>query len=101
MTNYQNSQPVLSFKSRIEGKNADVSVYPDRIEWGKTGLLGGVKKTEMIPLRHASSVSSSKDGLSRSKIEVVSPGGAISFRVPRVEADSIVQTITQLMLGPA
>jgi Domain of unknown function (DUF4429) len=28
-------EPVLRFKSHIEGKNADVAVWPDRIEWGQ------------------------------------------------------------------
>ncbi|QQS24479.1 MAG: hypothetical protein IPM43_13900 [Actinomycetota bacterium] len=29
--------PLMSFKSHVAGKNAEVDIYVDRIEWSKAG----------------------------------------------------------------
>ena len=33
-----NAAPLMQFTSHIEGKNAKVFIYSDRIEWSRTGL---------------------------------------------------------------
>ncbi|WP_194785742.1 hypothetical protein [Actinomyces haliotis] len=40
-------QPIYQFKSHIEGKNADVAIYPDRVEWSRKGWLGAGAKATM------------------------------------------------------
>ena len=34
------NSPISEFTSHIDGRNATVSIYPDRIEWRKKSLLG-------------------------------------------------------------
>lgn len=33
-------EPLLQFKSHIAGKNATVTIFPDRVEWSRKGWLG-------------------------------------------------------------
>ena len=113
------SAPLHVFTSHIQGKNAKVSVYPDRIEWerprgvsgGKltaglltgglsllaTGVKDGKAGTEMIPVRSISSVSTQRDGVLNSKVAVVASGSAIEFRVSHAEAKQISETLKQLI----
>lgn len=112
---------IMAFKSHIGGKNADVVIYPDRIEWhltsmstGKklalgaatmgvslaaTGVSGAKKGSEVIPVKHMSSVTTEKDGMRFTKVVVVSSGNTIGFRVSHGEAEPIRTLLTQLMLG--
>lgn len=113
-------QPLLTFKSHIEGKNADVTIYVDRVEWKKGDLLGGGKLArgimtggrillagipsrqegfEVIPVKSISSVTSEKDGLRFTQVKVISSGNTIAFRVSHDEATSIRSLLTDLMLG--
>ncbi len=114
-----NDEPLLRFKSHIEGKNADVAVFLDRLEWAQEGRLTlsrisaagltvgksarktGLRKgggSEMIPIRSISSVTVERDGF-RQNVKVICSGNTIDFRVGRGEADDIKKAITQLVLG--
>ncbi len=115
-----NDEPLLTFKSKIEGKNADVLVYVDRIEWEqagrvsltrlsgaaitmgrtarKSGLRTGKRGTEMIPIKSISSVTAEREGLLHN-VKVICSGNSIDFSVRRNDADNIKATITQLVLG--
>jgi hypothetical protein len=116
-------KPLLSFKSHIDGKNADVAIYTDRIEWSKSGVLGtggklalgaatgglsllktGVsgnksKGSEVIPVKAISSVTTKKDGLRFTSVAVICSGNAIDFRVSHGEAAGVKDLLAQLMLG--
>lgn len=94
-------EPILTFKSRMEGRNADVSVYPDRIEWAKASALGvkGKRGTDVIAVKALTSVTTKKDGLIYTKVTVIASGNTIEFRVGHVEAANIKETLTQLLLG--
>lgn len=115
-------EPLLTFKSHIEGKNADVHVYADRIEWAKEGHLGRGAKlalgaatlgtsllktgvggktqgTEMIPIKSISSVTTSKDGLRFMKVSAICSGNTIDFRVSSGEAQRVKDLLTSLVLG--
>lgn len=116
-----NSTALMTFKSHIEGRNADVSIYRDRIEWvrgrgvsGKkltaglltggvsflaTGVRGSGAGTEMIPVKNISSVVTKRDGLMFTKIVVVASGNTIDFRVPHDAAPGIKSLLTDLVLG--
>ncbi|MEV7785103.1 SHOCT domain-containing protein [Streptomyces sp. NPDC088106] len=77
------SDALMTFKSHIEGKNADVAIYHDRVEWARnrgmsakkltagfltggasllaTGVRSSDAGTEMIPVKNISSVVTKRD----------------------------------------
>jgi len=115
------STPLMTFKSHIEGKNADVAIYHDRIEWSRprgmsakkltagfltggasllaTGVRGSDAGTEMIPVRNIASVVTKRDGFMFTKVVVVASGNNIDFRVPHDAAPGIKALLTDLILG--
>lgn len=115
------SNPLMTFKSHIEGKNADVAIYPDRIEWSRgrgvsgkkltaglltggasflaTGVRGSHAGSEMIPVKNISSVVTKRDGMLYTKVVVVASGNTIDFRVPHASAPGIKTLLTDLVLG--
>lgn len=112
---------LLAFTSHNEGKNAQVFIYKDRLEWeqpkglsaGKltaglltaglslavTGVRGGKQGSEMIPVKSMTSVTTEKDGLRFWKVRVIASGNTIDFRVTADDAKRVKETLTQLMLG--
>jgi hypothetical protein len=112
---------LLEFVSHIDGKNAKVQVFADRVEWNRAGgvskgkawlgvATGGVsllatgisdKKgaSEMIPIRSLTSVTVERDGLRNMKVRLIASGNTIDMRVSKAEADQIKDTLTRLMLG--
>ncbi|MFJ3285490.1 SHOCT domain-containing protein [Streptomyces sp. NPDC086669] len=115
------STALMTFKSHIEGKNADVAIYQDRIEWSRprgmsakkltaglltggasllaTGVRSSDAGTEMIPVRNIASVVTKRDGLMFTKVVVVASGNNIDFRVPHDAAPRIKALLTDLILG--
>ena len=105
-------QPIIELESHIDGKNAKVRLWPDRLEWerprgvsgGKltagvltggasllvTGVKGGKDEHDMVMLKHVTNVTSRKDGLMYYAVDVQTSSGAvvntISFRVNKDEA---------------
>lgn len=88
-------EPLMQLKSRIEGRNADVSIYADRVEWDRRRLTG--KASEMIPLKSITSVTVERDGL-RQKLKVICGGNTIELRCGRGDADQAKKLLTDLML---
>lgn len=119
MTN-MNEQPLMEFSSHIEGRNAKVSIYSDRIEWGRSGYrpAGGAKAavltaglslavpgrrrdTNMIPVRMIQGVSTHKGGLGYTTVRVATAGDATEFRVSKREAEDVKGLLLRLMNQPA
>jgi len=111
------SSALLEFTSHINGKNAKVQVFPDRLEWTKAGLSGGKmlagamtmglsmlatgisnKDTEMIPVKAITSVTSKK-GMANTTVSVITAGNTIDFKIGHGEADRLKKTLLQLMAG--
>lgn len=109
------SAALLEFTSHINGKNARVQVFPDRVEWSRAGLSGGKltaglltgglsmlatgisnKDSEMIPVRAITSVTSKK-GLANTTVSVITAGNTIDFKIGHGEADRLKSTLLQLM----
>lgn len=105
---------LMTFTSHIAGKNAQVSIYDDRIEWEREGrmtatrvlsgaaLLGVGRKggsTEMIPIKAVTSVTTKKDGLRNWAVSIVTAGNTIDMRVSKGEAEQVKATLTRLMLA--
>lgn len=115
------AQALHQFTSHIGGKNAVVTIYPDRIEWLKprgvsggkitagimtgglsmfaTGVKNGKSGTEMIPIKAISSVTTRRDGMINSFVSVITTGNTVDFRVSHKEAAIVKETLTRLMLG--
>lgn len=111
---------LMSFTSHIQGKNARVSVYPDRVEWerdgtarvglaaatlGASALVPGLRRkgggSEMIPVRAITSVAARKDGLRNSVVSIITSGNTIDMRVSHSEAAQLKDTLLHLMAAPA
>lgn len=88
-------EPLMKFKSHIEGKNADVEILTDRIDWSRAGRRRG---TEMMPVKAISSVMTKKEGFS-SKVVVVASGNTLEFKVDRATAEKAKELLTQLVTG--
>lgn len=98
-----NGTAPMSFKSHIDGKNADVMIHPDRIEWAlEAPRLAVFKKqrgSEMIPINRISSVATQKDGLRFTVVRVITTGNTIEFRVGHGQAQEIKALLSSLMLA--
>jgi Short C-terminal domain len=116
------TSPIAIFKSHVDGKNADVAIYPDRVEWAKesflgtggklvlgvatggvslfkTGVSGKLKGTEMIAMKSISSVTSKRDGIRFTAVAIIGTGNTISFRVSHADAIPMRELLTSLVLG--
>ena len=115
--------PILEIESHIEGKNAKVSVYRDRVEWerGKAvsggkmtaavltlgmsaAVTGGVKSrkgagTEVIPMRAITSVTTRRDSMMNDIVSIITPGNTIDLRCPKREAERLKATILDGIMG--
>lgn len=111
--------PLMQFQSHIDGRNADVAIYDDRLEYSMkrdlsgaklaTGLMTagmslaatgfrkkGTAGTASIPTSAITGVSTERDGLRYTKVVVASPSGRIAFRVSHGEAPGIRDLLTRL-----
>jgi len=108
-----NQSALMQFTSHIQGKNAKVTIYPDRVEWTHQGrvtmtralggalLTGSLRKggaSEMIPIRAITSVTT-KRAVTNTVVSVIAPGNSVDFKVSHAEADRVKSTILQLMAG--
>jgi hypothetical protein len=111
---------LFEFTSHVDGKNAKVQIFPDRVEWAKPGKVSLTRLTgasmtlgaslvatgirtggsaEMIAVKNITSVLSSKDGLRFHKVVITASGNTIEFRVDKAVADAARVLISQLILG--
>jgi len=115
------SQPILEITSHIDGKNAKVRVYPDRVEWerprgvsvakvtagvmtgGLSLLATGVGRSkagvEVIPMRSISSVASRRDTMLNDVVSITTSGNTIDLRCSKKEADQLRSAILACING--
>lgn len=114
--------PLLEITSHINGKNAKVCVYADRIEWergkavsaakitagvmtgGLSLLATGVKTrhgagVEMIPIHQVTSVTQRRDSPLNDVVSVITSGSTIDMRCSRREADQLRALILDGVMG--
>ena len=111
--------PTLSIKSKIAGKNADVHVYPDRIEYGKSGLSGGKmalgvatggfsflgtgfnnkKSATVLPIKAINLITAKRDGLVNTVVTFHTSGGSIEVKCSHSDAKELQQTVQRFMMG--
>jgi len=115
------SDLLLHTKSRIAGKNADVRIYENRIEWAREprSLAANivaivlafctvfisliwfrpqfkVNATEVIPASKISSIKTAKEGPINTKVTVITSGATIEFRTGHDKAAALKNTLTGL-----
>ena len=105
----------MEFTSHIQGRNAKVAIYEDRIEWrqgwrpaggataavltmGASLAVPGRRNSNMIPIRQIQGVTTKRSGLQTS-VQVATAADVIEMRVSKAEAEQVKVTLTRLMLG--
>ena len=91
-------------KSHDPGRNAVVTLYPDRVERVKEKAIGSWSKAnqdhEVTPVKSISSVQATKDGF-RTKVTVYATGNEIVFRFDHQQAAAFRDALMPLVLGGA
>jgi hypothetical protein len=116
---------IYNFVSHIEGKNANVSIFDDRIEWSRSSgisagkitagvLTGGAsllvtgmgqgtyrpnlaKGSEIIRLSAVTGISSKRDGLINTIVSVTTPSMVLAMRVHHDEAQQVARVLNDLI----
>jgi hypothetical protein len=93
---------VFQGTSHDEGRNAQVSLYRDRIERvqerSRLSLSGARQDTEVTPIKSVSSVQAKKDGF-RTRVTVFASGNTIEFRFGHDEAQRFKDAVMSLVLS--
>lgn len=89
---------LLTFASHIAGKNASVTIYPDRLEWTRSGLMTlGRSSHEVVPIRSITSVSSKRSGIARTVVQIVTAGGTtLDLHVGNRDVDRVKSLLRDL-----
>lgn len=111
--------PLMQFVSHIDGRNAVVTLYPDRIEWERKGMSTGAKlgigaatmgasllvtgvtgrhDTNMVLLRSVQGVTSKKGALN-TRVDVAAGASSISMNCGHTEAAQFKATVLSLLSG--
>ena len=110
-------RPIVEVTSHIDGKNAKVRVFVDRIEWERPKSVSGAKVgaammtgglslavsngvksragagTEVIYMDSVTSVTTKRDTMFNDCVSVITAGNTIDFRVSKSEAESLKAAI--------
>lgn len=96
--------PVFVGQSHESGRNATVTLWPDRIERVKAASFGSLSRAkqvvEVTPIRAVTSVQTKKDGFF-TKVTVFASGNNIDFKFGHSEAAAFREAIQRLILAPA
>ena len=94
---------IMTVISHDEGRNARVSLFPDRIERVQERSFGSMSRarqdTEVTPIRAISSVQAKKSGF-RTNVTVFASGNTIDFRLGHDEAQRFKDAVMRLVLQP-
>ncbi len=114
--------PLLEITSHVDGKNAKVRVYTDRVEWERPKHLSGGKiaagvmtggmsllatgintrkgsGVEVIPMRQITSVTQKRDTMLNDVVSVITSGNSIDLRCSRAEAGQLRAAILGCING--
>ncbi len=111
----------MHLKSHINGRNATVTIYPDRVEWrrksimttgakaalgvataGMSLLATGVRGTdegEIIPIDQISHVSRKKGMGLNTVIVLTTSAGDLAMRVSHADADHVIELVSAIKRG--
>lgn len=113
--------PIFTCKSHIQGKNATVALFPDRIEWSRKGWIGAASKAtlgvvtmgasllatgirrsedgEIIPMTSISHVGKKRGKGLNTEVVLTTAGGDVYMRVHHNDADRLIDMILRLQRG--
>jgi len=117
-----NDAPILEVESHIQGKNAQVRVYRDRVEWERQGGVSGAKMTaavftvgislaatgvrgrkgaatEFIPMKSITSVTTRRDSMVNEIVSIITPGNTIDLRCSKRDAEQLKSVILDGIMG--
>ena len=87
---------LMTIRSHINGRNALVTVWPDRIEWARTGSLGGRRDTNTIFLKSVTGIRTQRSsGLTYTDVSVESAGSSVVMRVTKAQAAALRQIVAE------
>jgi hypothetical protein len=92
---------LMAFKSHIEGRNALVTVWPDRIEWSRKPLLSFRHDTNTIMVRMITGIRSHKASLGYTTVEIASGTSTVAMRVTKSQASELRRVITEAQANSA
>lgn len=115
-----NNKPLMRFPSHIQGKNAKVAIYQNRVEWTLPGRLSfwrcslafftiGLSLpftgwfrtragTEMMPIKNIGSIITYRTGLIYTTVRIIGSGNWIDFTMTHKNADQARTMLQWLML---
>lgn len=76
---------LMAFKSHVEGRNARVTVWPDRIEWTRHRMLGR-DDTNTILTRSVTGIKTHKGGLQYTTVSIQSGASSVAMKVTKAQA---------------
>jgi hypothetical protein len=91
---------MMAFKSHIEGRNAVVTVWPDRIEWTRKQLLGFGRDTNTIMMRTITGVRTHRASLGYTEVQIDSGVSSVAMRVTKSQATELRRVITEAQARP-
>lgn len=114
--------PLLDIESHIDGKNARVRLYPDRVEWERGKSVSGAKiaagamtfglslaatgvntrkgaGTTVIPMRSINSVTTRRDSMVNEVVSVITAGSTVDMRCSKKEAERLKELILDGIAG--
>ncbi len=114
-------EPLMQLKSHINGRNADVSIYPDRVEWSRKGILGtaakatmgvmtmgasllatGIRRSEegeIIPIDQISHIAKKRGMGINTVVVLTTSAGDLEMRVGHADADRVIQLVNAIKRG--
>lgn len=114
-------EPLMHLKSHINGRNATVTIYPDRVEWrrksimttgakaalgvataGMSLLATGVRGTdegEIIPIDQISHVSRKRGMGLNTVVVLTTSAGDLELRVSHADADHVIELVNAIKRG--
>lgn len=99
---------LMEFAAHLDGRNATVRIYPDRLEWQRSGSLtkklmtGGLggrsRDTEVIPARAITGVTSHKHGFGYTDVRILMAGRTVELgKLPKDRAVEVQRLLVQLV----
>lgn len=114
-------EPLMQLKSHINGKNATVTIYPDRVEWSRKGILGTAAKAtmgvmtmgasllatgihgsedgEIIPIDQISHISKKRGKGFNTVVVLTTSAGDLELRVSHADADHVIELVNAIKRG--
>ena len=85
---------LTAFRSHIEGHNATVTVWPNRLEWTRRNLFGHAD-TNTIMMRSVSGIKTHKSGLTYTDVGIESGASSVRMRVTKAQAADLRRIVTE------